>query len=108
MNEINNINYVSFLSIFIVMIRLLIYIYVGFLLLKKLFKVLIDYKEYYSDQKIRLNLVKANTETKRNKGLMYRKNKLRNMEGMLFIYNKPKIISMWMKNTFIPLDVLFF
>lgn len=89
------------------MIRLLIYIYVGFLLLKKLFNVLIDYKEYYSQNKITFNLVKANTNSKRHNGLMNRKNKLTNNEGMLFIYKEPQIISMWMKNTYIPLDVLF-
>ena len=40
------------------------------------------------------------------KGLMFRKHKLRYNEGMLFnmnrIYN-----SMWMKNTYIPLDIIF-
>jgi uncharacterized membrane protein (UPF0127 family) len=89
------------------MIRLLIYIYVGFLFLKKLFTVLIHYKEYYSEKRIKLNLVKANTNSKRDTGLMNRKKKLNNNEGMLFIYKTPQYISMWMKNTFIPLDVLF-
>lgn len=28
-------------------------------------------------------------------------------EGMLFVYDRPQIISMWMKNTYIPLDMLF-
>ena len=28
-------------------------------------------------------------------------------EGMLFPEDKPKIMSMWMKNTLIPLDMLF-
>ena len=27
--------------------------------------------------------------------------------GMLFIYPEPRQISMWMKNTFIPLDMIF-
>jgi len=27
--------------------------------------------------------------------------------GMLFIYPKPRIATMWMKNTFIPLDIIF-
>ena len=89
------------------MIRFLIYIYAAFLLLKKMFYVILDYKEYYSQQKIKLNLTKAETNTKRNKGLMNRRNKLKDNEGMLFIYKNPQIISMWMKNTYIPLDVLF-
>ena len=38
---------------------------------------------------------------------MYRKKQLKENEGMLFIYSKPQKIKMWMKNTYIPLDVLF-
>lgn len=36
-------------------------------------------------------------------GLMFRKNKLKRNEGMLF----PFISSVWMKNTYIPLDIIF-
>ena len=89
------------------MIRFLIYIYVAFLLFKKLFYVIMNYKEYYSQKKIKLNLVKVTTPKLKSKGLMNRKNILRDGEGMLFVYKKPQNISMWMKNTYIPLDVLF-
>ena len=42
------------------------------------------------------------------KGLMYVKKPLWDNYGMLFdMSEKPKINSMWMKNTFIPLDVIF-
>lgn len=27
--------------------------------------------------------------------------------GMLFVYRQPQVLSMWMKNTYIPLDILF-
>ena len=37
---------------------------------------------------------------------MFRKS-LGQREGMLFVYERPKIIAMWMKNTYIPLDMLF-
>lgn len=40
-------------------------------------------------------------------GLMHRK-ELPEGQGMLFIYPKPHIIHMWMKNTLIPLSVGFF
>ena len=88
------------------MIRFLIYIYVAYLLFKKLFNVIMNYKEYYSQHKIKLNLVKVSDEEKRSKGLMYRRKKLNNNEGMLFEYKRPHFISMWMKNTYIPLDLL--
>ena len=39
-------------------------------------------------------------------GLMHRKEKLGNNVGMLFPMNK-QINSMWMKNTYIPLDIIF-
>ena len=89
------------------MIRLLIFIFALYCLFKKLYYVFLNYKEYYSINRLQLNLVKANNDIKRNKGLMYRKNPLKNNEGMLFIYSKPQRIKMWMKNTYIPLDLLF-
>ena len=49
----------------------------------------------------------ADTPEKMSLGLMYRKNMPRN-QGMLFISPYPRIISMWMKNTYIPLDMIFF
>ncbi len=48
----------------------------------------------------------AKTIEERKIGLMYRK-KLLNNEGMLFIFPHEKIIQLWMKNTYIPLDVIF-
>jgi uncharacterized protein len=39
-------------------------------------------------------------------GLMFRRS-LRDDAGMLFIYDKPGNITMWMKNTYIPLDMIF-
>ena len=89
------------------MIRFAIYIFAFYLLFKKLFYVILNYKEYYSVNRLNLNLLKANTTKTRNKGLMNRKNALKDNEGMLFIYSKPQKIKMWMKNTYIPLDLLF-
>ncbi len=39
-------------------------------------------------------------------GLMYR-TRLKVGRGMLFIYNKPHKLNFWMKNTLIPLDIIF-
>ncbi len=48
----------------------------------------------------------ADTENARQKGLMYRMSLAEN-SGMLFIFEKDKRLSFWMKNTYIPLDIAF-
>lgn len=48
----------------------------------------------------------AETRKQRARGLMFRR-QMKADEGMLFDYRRPKPVSMWMKNTFIPLDMLF-
>tara|TARA_R110002073_G_scaffold28167_10_gene89738 strand:- start:89 stop:508 length:420 start_codon:yes stop_codon:yes gene_type:complete len=45
-------------------------------------------------------------DSHRSYGLMFR-DSLPEMSGMLFVYDRKREISMWMKNTFIPLDILF-
>lgn len=49
----------------------------------------------------------AKTPLEQEKGLMYKKS-IPNDYAMTFIFKEPKIIYMWMKNTFIPLDMVFF
>ena len=58
------------------------------------------------NKNITFNVEVAKTIEERRIGLMYRK-KLLNDEGMLFIFPREKIIQLWMKNTYIPLDVIF-
>ena len=69
----------------------------------------------FSNEKIEVSIYNKNitfdveiakTIEERRTGLMYRK-KLLNNEGMLFIFPREKIIQLWMKNTYIPLDVIF-
>jgi uncharacterized protein len=48
----------------------------------------------------------ATTDKERETGLMYRK-ELPDGKGMLFDFSPEQQISMWMKNTFIPLDMIF-
>lgn len=48
----------------------------------------------------------ADTAPRRAQGLMYVK-QLAPLRGMLFLYREPLVVSMWMKNTYIPLDMLF-
>jgi uncharacterized membrane protein (UPF0127 family) len=42
----------------------------------------------------------------RAKGLMFRED-LARFSGMLFIYEQPQSVSFWMRNTLIPLDMIF-
>ena len=48
----------------------------------------------------------ADDESERARGLMYREN-LPAAAGMLFVYDRAQPVSFWMKNTLIPLDMLF-
>jgi uncharacterized membrane protein (UPF0127 family) len=48
----------------------------------------------------------ALTPDEQSTGLMHRR-KLPEDAGMLFIYTKPSRVGFWMKNTLIPLDIIF-
>ena len=58
-----------------------------------------------SVHKIYGSVARTNEELK--KGLMFRKQELNNKEGMLFIMRQNYDNSVWMKNTYISLDVIF-
>jgi len=49
----------------------------------------------------------ADDTVSREQGLMYR-TQLEDGHGMLFIFPAPQKLTFWMKNTLIPLDILFF
>ena len=46
------------------------------------------------------------TEREQARGMMYRKS-LNKDKGMLFLFKEPKRAVFWMKNTYIPLDLIF-
>jgi uncharacterized membrane protein (UPF0127 family) len=48
----------------------------------------------------------ADTEESRSRGLMFRDSMARR-SGMLFVYDAPQPANFWMKNTLIPLDIIF-
>ena len=49
---------------------------------------------------------KAITLSEREQGLMHRKS-LGSNKGMLFLFERPQVVHMWMKDTLIPLDMVF-
>jgi len=58
---------------------------------------------YFSKSNIKVEI--ADTQEKRALGLMYR-TELAENKGMLFIFDKEDKHSFWMKNTYIPLDMI--
>ena len=54
-----------------------------------------------------LSIWLARTSEEKAKGLMFAES-MQNDQGMLFIYQSPRIMAFWMKNTRIPLDLIFF
>jgi uncharacterized membrane protein (UPF0127 family) len=57
-------------------------------------------------QCLSLDIYLADTPEQQRQGLMFIE-QMDTFEGMLFRYNDAATITMWMKNTFIPLDMLF-
>lgn len=55
---------------------------------------------------ISINAELADTEETRKRGLMHRK-ELPDNRGMLFLWDKPIEVSMWMQNTPLSLDMIF-
>lgn len=54
----------------------------------------------------RLHVELADTAEERARGLMFRA-ELPMSAGMLFAYDRPQPVNFWMKNTLIPLDMIF-
>lgn len=48
----------------------------------------------------------AETREQHSRGLMFRGD-LGPREGMIFLYSEPQYVSMWMRNTYITLDMIF-
>jgi uncharacterized membrane protein (UPF0127 family) len=55
---------------------------------------------------MRFSVEVADTDAERSKGLMFRE-AMATGAGMLFLYEQPQRATFWMKNTLIPLDMIF-
>lgn len=53
------------------------------------------------------NVYVAMTSEQHRRGLMFVRD-MPEMTGMLFVYRQSRILGIWMKNTYIPLDLIFF
>ncbi len=60
----------------------------------------------FQDLDLTLTVEIAETKDEKLQGLMYRETMPVN-QGMLFVYPQERRLSVWMKNTLIPLDILF-
>ncbi|HEV3031823.1 MAG TPA: DUF192 domain-containing protein [Polyangia bacterium] len=58
------------------------------------------------ERKVTFHVELARTEAEHEKGLMYREH-LAPDAGMLFLFDRPSMQTFWMKNTLIPLDMIF-
>jgi uncharacterized membrane protein (UPF0127 family) len=65
---------------------------------------LIFYTNTKQQKHISIEIVSS--ESDRNRGLMYRKS-MSDSCGMLFVFEQMQPLSFWMKNTHIPLDIIF-
>lgn len=55
---------------------------------------------------VRYRVELATTEAERQRGLMHRRSLARDA-GMLFLWPQPRSVAFWMRNTLIPLDMIF-
>jgi len=83
----------------IVVFVIFVVVIFGFLLLSKA-----EYRHVCFDEDC-FEVEVARTADEQSRGLMFRED-LEGDKGMLFVYNEEGIYGFWMKNTLIPLDII--
>lgn len=66
----------------------------------------VQYVEILSEQPIKIYVESARTSAEQARGLMFRETLDKN-KGMLFVFDDEQPRTFWMKNTKIPLDIIF-
>jgi len=94
-------NKIFILSIILILIFILLLILIFCFNLKKS-----GINEAIFEDGKKINLELAITPYEQEQGLMFRK-ELKKDSGMLFVFNDESIKTFWMKNTLIPLDIIF-
>jgi uncharacterized membrane protein (UPF0127 family) len=69
-------------------------------------KVGVEFMDMNGTKLLQLTCELADSAEERAIGLMNRSD-LGDLEGMVFYYEQPRAVSFWMKNTLIPLDIVF-
>jgi uncharacterized membrane protein (UPF0127 family) len=89
------------------MIHDLVYAFLVFLIIGLIYYryYTVTQEGFYNNSGSVINLY-VKTARDKNLGLMHRKEKLKENHGMLFDYNRYGIFTFWMKNTFIPLEII--
>lgn len=101
-------------GIIYILIAIVLFVLMFFLWLSGFENIVIFPPNFYASQQMinveidgnTLTLEPARSYEEKRKGLMDRTQL--NGDGMIFIYEKEANLSFWMKNTVIPLDILFF
>ena len=88
------------------LLLLLVYFFPGYFSNDDSLEIYRNYQIITKTQTLEFKLKVASTPVARAKGLMGVKYMPTN-EGMIFIYSKPRRARFWMKNTYLPLDIIF-
>ena len=67
----------------------------------------ITLSSFDGQQTVKLTVEVADSQKERMRGLMERK-ELKPDNGMLFVFKDPQILTFWMKDTLIPLEIMYF
>lgn len=62
---------------------------------------------YFQNKPFRVQCEVAQTPDQQQRGLMFRQ-KLDDFKGMVFVYDAASTLTFWMKNTYIPLYIIYF